>query len=29
MVYGEDGVDVSRSDHGKIADIKSLKLWIR
>lgn len=29
MLYGEDGVDVSRSDHGKIADIKSLKLWIR
>ncbi|MCI4446849.1 MAG: DNA-directed RNA polymerase subunit A', partial [Pyrobaculum sp.] len=29
LLYGEDGVDVSRSDHGKIADIKSLKLWIR
>ncbi|MFN7105816.1 MAG: DNA-directed RNA polymerase subunit A', partial [Pyrobaculum sp.] len=28
LLYGEDGVDVSRSDHGKVADIKSLKLWI-
>ncbi|WP_258870574.1 hypothetical protein [Pyrobaculum aerophilum] len=28
-LYGEDGVDVSRSDHGKVVDIKSLKMWIR
>jgi DNA-directed RNA polymerase subunit A' len=29
LLYGEDGVDVSRSDHGKVIDIRSLKLSMR
>ncbi len=28
LLYGEDGVDVSRTDHGKVADVRLLKLWI-